>query len=78
MPAHVTVDPELCIGSGECVRLLPSAFRIDESRGVSVPLAGAATAAWASLARARGGCPTRAIEVTDANGDPIPGDAGGR
>ena len=34
----VSVDPELCIGSAECVRLLPAAFQIDESRGVSAPL----------------------------------------
>lgn len=66
--SQVTVDPELCIGSSECVRLLPGAFRIDESIGVSVPLAGAATADVGMLLRARRNCPTHAIEITDANG----------
>jgi ferredoxin len=69
---QLQVDPELCIGSGECVRLLPRAFQIDESRGVSVPLSAAPTADIAALRRARRTCPTQAIEITDAHGDPIP------
>ena len=72
---HVSVDPELCIGSGDCVRLLPGAFRIDESVGVSVPLPGAATADAAALLRARRTCPTGAIEITDHDGDRIPDEA---
>ena len=60
---RVTIDPELCIGSGECVRLAPSAFRIDETRGVSTPLPGAETADADVLAEAAFNCPTHAIEV---------------
>ena len=71
MTAHVSVDPELCIGSGDCVRLLPDAFRIDESRGVAIPLAPAAVADRVLLLRARRSCPTHAIDVTDENGDPV-------
>ena len=41
MTIRMTVDEDLCIGSGDCVRLLPQAFVIDEARGVSVPLPGA-------------------------------------
>jgi ferredoxin len=59
----VTVDPELCIGSAECVRLLPTAFRLDDSRGVSVALPGAASAGQELLAGAVEACPTRAIHV---------------
>lgn len=68
MIAHVSVDPELCIGSAECVRALPDAFRIDESKGVSVPLPGAEAADRPSLLRARRNCPTQAIGLTDASG----------
>ena len=74
MPAHVSVDPELCIGSAECVRLLPLSFRIDESIGVSVPLPGAATADQQLLLRARRSCPTHAIELTGPDGEAVPDD----
>lgn len=63
---RVTIDPDLCIGSGDCVRLLPLAFRIDESRGVSTPLPGAATADPDLLAEAAFNCPTHAIAVSGA------------
>ena len=75
---QVSVDPELCIGSADCVRLLPDAFRIDGSRGVAVPLAGAAIADRVLLLRARRNCPTHAIELYDAAGDPVPDEEGAR
>ena len=59
----VRVDPELCIGTGDCARLAPQAFRLDESRGVSIPLDGAATTDIAVLEEAAFNCPTRAITV---------------
>lgn len=65
-PARVTIDPDLCIGSGDCVRLVPDAFRIDERRGVSTPLPGAATADPDLLAEAAFNCPTHAIEIGGA------------
>ncbi|HEX9269717.1 MAG TPA: ferredoxin [Candidatus Limnocylindria bacterium] len=74
----MSVDPELCIGSAECVRLVPSAFRIDEELGVSIPLPGAASADRALLLRARDNCPTHAIAVADENGDRVPDEAGSR
>ncbi len=74
MRIQVSVDPERCIGSGDCERLLPHAFRIDRSSGVSVPLAAAATADPALLVRARRDCPTHAISVNDDRGDPLPDD----
>ena len=74
---QVTVDAELCIGSGDCVRLLPAAFRIDESLGVSVPQPGSHSADRRLLLHARSNCPTHAIEILDADGDPVPDADGG-
>jgi len=64
--ARVTIDPDLCIGSGECVRVAPSAFRIDEARGVSTPLPAALTLDAETLAEVAFNCPTRAITVHEA------------
>lgn len=63
MPVRVRVDPELCVGSSECVRLLPDAFRIDRSRGVSVPTDAAAASDAVLLAEAVRACPMQAITV---------------
>jgi ferredoxin len=62
----VSIDPDLCIGSAECVRIAPGVFRIDERRGVSTPLPAAATADAELLAEAAHSCPTRAITLQDA------------
>ena len=63
MADRVSIDPELCIGSGECVRLVPGAFVIDESRGVSVPQPAAELADPERLDAAEANCPTRAFRV---------------
>ncbi len=68
---HVAVDPDLCIGSAECVRLLPEAFRLDESRGVSVALPAARSTDPKSLATAVRSCPMSAIRVVGPTGDPL-------
>lgn len=61
---EVVVDPELCIGSADCTRVAPAAFRLDEDQGVAVAIAGgAATAGLSSLIQAARGCPTQAIRV---------------
>lgn len=59
----VEVDPDLCIGSGDCVRVAPAAFDLDEDLGVAVPLPGAALADPAALLEAARGCPTQAIRL---------------
>ena len=69
--AQVTVDPDLCIGTAECVRLLPRGFQIDESRGVSVPQASAGTADLDLLAEVVRSCPTGAVRVLDAEGNAL-------
>jgi ferredoxin len=60
---QVHVDPDLCIGSGDCVNLVPTAFRLDEGQGVSVALDGARDIDPARLVTAARGCPTQAIRV---------------
>lgn len=65
MSVRVRVDPELCIGTGECVRLAPGAFRIDEARGVSTPQPGVAATARETLDEVAFSCPTRAITVEE-------------
>jgi ferredoxin len=68
MPARVTVDPDLCIGSGDCQRLARSAFRVDDERNVSDVLPGAAATDTALLLRAAVNCPTQAIRVVAEDG----------
>ncbi len=69
MSAAVSVDGELCIGSGECVRLAPAAFVIDESLGVSVPLQGAGDVPLETLIAAARSCLTTAISVVAEDGE---------
>ncbi len=68
MTIEVSVDPDLCIGSGDCVRIAGQAFRIDESTGVSGPLAGARDVGEALLLAAARTCPTQAIRLVAADG----------
>jgi ferredoxin len=63
MALEVSVDPDLCIGSGDCVRTLPTAFVLDDALGVSVPTSNAADADPDLLVRAARSCPTQAIVV---------------
>jgi len=60
---RVRVDPDLCIGTGDCARLAPEAFRIDPKKNVSMPQPGAETTAREVLEEAAFNCPTRAITV---------------
>ena len=68
MSASVSIDPELCIGSGDCVRLVPVAFELREDLGVSVPLPGAVEVDLTLLVQAAVGCPTQAIRVVAEDG----------
>ena len=68
---QVTVDPDLCIGSAECVRILPGGFQIDELRGVSVPQPAADTADRELLAEVVRSCPTGAVRVVDSQGNAL-------
>jgi ferredoxin len=71
MTIEVTVDHDLCIGSGDCVRILPQAFRIDDSLGVSVPLDGAGDHDPQLLKEAAFTCPTQSIRLVAEDGTVI-------
>ena len=62
---RVRVDPDLCVGTGDCWRIAPDAFIEDEARGVSVARPGAGNVPRALLDEAAFNCPTRAITVDD-------------
>ncbi len=63
MGVDVSVDQELCIGSGDCVRISPTAFVLDEDEAVSRPTAAAGTSDPDRLLDAAESCPTQAIRV---------------
>lgn len=65
MGLEVSVDPDLCIGSGDCGARAPLAFAIDEAAGVSVALPTAPAADRELVLRAAMGCPTQAIRVVE-------------
>jgi ferredoxin len=67
MRPSVIIDAELCIGATECTRIAPAAFRLDEERGVSVVLEGAAAVDEDTLREAVRDCPTEAISMIAAN-----------
>lgn len=60
----VTVDEHRCVGSGDCARVAPGAFRVDEEEGYVQVLDTVATTPTAHLVRAARECPTGAIHVS--------------
>ncbi len=68
MVIEVSVDPDLCIGSGDCVRILPTGFRIDDAAGVSRPLDRAGTADPEVLLEVARTCPTQSIRLVAEDG----------
>jgi ferredoxin len=60
---QVSVDPDLCVGSGDCARIAPTAFEVDEELGLARALEGAATTDRSKLDEAARQCPTGAIAV---------------
>lgn len=63
MTLEVEVNPELCIGSGNCVHLAPNAFELDDD-GVASPTNPEAVSEDQLRLAARS-CPTGAIRVND-------------
>jgi ferredoxin len=63
MTLHVTIDPELCIGSGSCVHLAPGAFALDHD-GVADAINPDAVPGDRLRLAARS-CPTGAISVEE-------------
>jgi ferredoxin len=59
-----TVDPNRCVGSGDCATVAPTAFEVDEDTGLARVLPGGAVTDPARLQRAVHACPTGAIALT--------------
>ncbi len=72
MSRQVLVDPELCIGSAECVRIASAAFRIEPRSNISHPTEAAETVDLALIEEAVRSCPTGAISFhTVAPGEDV-------
>lgn len=67
---RITIDWELCIGSGQCVATAPSAFRlVPYGRGFRAVLAGPGVDE--ALLAAADACPTLAIQLSGEHGEPV-------
>lgn len=64
MTVEVSVDRDLCIGSGNCVHLSHGAIELDEFDVAEVRDATVATAD--QLRQAQRSCPTAAISITES------------
>lgn len=62
---RVTVDPDLCVGTADCVRLAPTAFELDDRDDIATVTPGAADTPVDQLRRAAYECPTGAITVDE-------------
>lgn len=62
---RVTIDDDLCVGTGECVRLAPDAFQLDDDDEVASVAPGVARTPTEQLRRAAYECPTGAISVDE-------------
>lgn len=63
MPCRAAVDPDLCIGTSQCVASAPTAFRMNPDGTLAVPIEGASREELQAGADA---CPVGAIRVVDA------------
>jgi ferredoxin len=72
----VSVDRDLCIGTGDCANLAPLAFRVSDRDFISEVLPGALTTDPALLREAAAACPVEAI-LLSIRSPGAPGDAEG-
>ncbi len=69
MPFTAKVDRNLCIGSGDCVRLAPKTFQLDtESKSVVIAQGVDSDDALKEAAQT---CPVAAIILTDPTGKQV-------
>jgi ferredoxin len=68
---RVTVDHDVCVGTGRCVADAPNAFELDEDQH-SRPLPAAEELGDDELLVIARNCPTGAIVLTGADGKDIP------
>jgi len=64
---QVEIDKQLCIGSGECVALAPSAFSLEDANLTVTVLATAPETALDKLRDAEMSCPTGAIRIVPSD-----------
>ena len=64
MTVHISIDRDLCIGSGQCVHLSHGAIVLDDNDVAEVRDASAATAE--QLWRAQRSCPAAAITLEES------------
>ncbi len=65
-PTHdfeVHVDPDLCVGTGECVRIAGAAFVLDDDERIARVLPTFPTCDLEDLEDAAAACPTQAIRI---------------
>jgi ferredoxin len=62
MSLEIAIDPERCMGSGNCTFSAPDVFALDDS-GIAVIVDPDAQTGDTIVAAARG-CPTQAISIT--------------
>ena len=62
---RVTVDPQLCLGSGTCMAVAPALFDMDDA-GTAQPFQSVVERRSAKLDEAVSRCPMGAIEATPA------------
>lgn len=65
---RATIDEDLCVGTGDCVRIAQLAFELDDSAGVSRVLPTVSEASEDDLVDAATNCPTQAIRIFDEDG----------
>jgi ferredoxin len=63
----VEIDRRTCIGSGNCVKVAPALFRMDDE-GIAAFAAGAGSADRETLLDSLAVCPVEAIRAKDAAG----------
>ena len=68
--SRIEVDPDLCVGTGECVRIAPAAFALDECDDVARVLPTRSEHELEDLEDAAMNCPTQAITVYGPDGQP--------
>ena len=68
MEIPVTVDRDACVGTGDCARLAPDAFRVRDDLLIAEVLEGATRTDGRLLRDAAEACPMQAISLTVPEG----------
>jgi ferredoxin len=70
MSYSVSIDKDVCISSGKCVADAPAAFRFDDEE-LAEPISDHPPLSDAALLDIARNCPSGAITVQDAEGEPL-------